>query len=60
MHTTESDARRSNEVPSSIDDLDNEISPDEVRLAIRKLNTGKSPGHDDILAEILKGGQAVL
>lgn len=59
-HDSESDARRSSEVPSSTDELDNEISPDEVRLAIRKLKTGKSPGHDDILAEMLKGGHDVF
>ena len=46
-----------NESPLNIDELDHEISTDEVRFAIRKLKTGKASGHDDILAEMLKVGQ---
>ena len=31
------------------------ITPEEVTLAIGKLNTGRASGHDDIPAEFLKG-----
>ena len=46
-----------NESPLHINELDHEISTDEVRFAIRKLKTGKASENDDILAEMLKVGQ---
>ena len=40
-----------------VNEQDHEISPDEVRLVVRKLKAGKASEHDNILAEMLKVGR---
>ena len=43
-----------------VDDLDCEISEQEVRHAIRKLKCGKAPGLDEISAEFLKSAEGIV
>lgn len=43
-----------------VDDLDCEITEEEVRSAIRKLKCGKAPGLDEISAEFLKSAETVV
>ena len=52
-----SDCSRSPEEEVVIPELDDEMTEDEVRQAIRRLKPGKSPGLDQVLGEFLKAAE---
>ena len=55
-----SDSNASNENINIINDLDLEITPDEVMKVIKSLKTQKSPGLDGLVSEIFKSSADIL